>query len=225
MTDRAARRAARTRARLKGRSQWAPSAEAAEKEIRRTKRRRYQRHRSRVRAAILLLALLAGYFIATQALLLVVVRGTGMSPTLEGGSVVVCVRQSLLDALAGILPEELRRVKQNDVVVLDYQPVDEDGEPLPGAKLVKRVIALEGSTVDMVDGIMVVDGDPLFPLYDAGDRVYPITVPGRQMFVMGDHREVAVDSRRRAFGTVPESQVIARPLAAIWPAYAVGLVR
>ena len=44
-------------------------------------------------------------------------------------------------------------------------------------------------------------------------------VPAGEMYVMGDYRAVAADSRRRAFGTVPERAVKGRVLAVIWPAF------
>ena len=220
MSDRSSRRAARARA---YRASWAPTAEAAEREIRRTKRRRYRRHRRRVRWFILLLALAVGWALAAKAFTLVVVRGTGMSPTVESGSVVLCVRQDLLDQLAGIVPEDERRVGRGDLVVLDYRPDDDTaGE---GARLMKRVAGLNGDTIDLVDGTMAVNGTSAYPNAAGGDRVYPITVPARELFVIGDHLSVAVDSRWRAFGTVPESAVTARPLAVIWPAYAVGRIK
>lgn len=200
---------------------WAPTAEAVEREIRRGKRRRYRKHRRRVLLVVLLLSLAAGWALYTQALVFYTVHGTGMSPTVESGDVVVCIRQSLLDRLTGLIPERQRSVGRGDLVIVDYRAQDGSGAR---ATLMKRAAGIEGDAVDIVDGILTVNGDPVCVARDGGDRVYPIDVPAGEMFLIGDHTAVAVDSRRRAFGTVPKSAVVARPVAVVWPAYAVGRI-
>lgn len=88
---------------------------------------------------------------------------------------------------------------------------------IPGRVLIKRVIAVGGQTVDLVDGKVVVDGvaldepytqgkasEPLNPAPDV-DVSYPFTVPEGRLWVMGDNRTNSQDSRY--FGAIKESSV------------------
>lgn len=96
--------------------------------------------------------------------------------------------------------------------------------------LIKRVIATEGQTVDLVDGIVFVDGVALDEPYVLGkeswpiDRFaptlseeisYPYVVPEGHVWVMGDNRTNSLDSRY--FGAVPIDTVAARALFIFWP--------
>lgn len=206
----------------RARAVWAPSAEDARREIRRTKLRRYRRHRRRALAVVLALALAAGAAAFHFAFDIVSVRGTGMSPTLQTGEWVLCIRQSLLDGLRGLVPEEKRRVRRNDLVLLDYA----DGEaPRRSALLVRRVIALGGDSVDAAGGEIIINQDYTAGDVGTSDLVYPVTVPRGRMFVAGDYRAVSIDSRNRAFGMAAEADVVGRPVAVVWPVFAIGPVK
>ena len=209
------------------RSKWVPSAEAAAREIRRTRKLRYRQHRRRVLLVVLAVSLAFGALASALVLRLVTVRGTGMSPTLESGECVLCVRQDFLDKTIGLLPERIWRIGRDDLVLIDYAPKDDEGNRKKGqsALLVKRVIGVGGDVIDVQDGQMTVNGNPVSGLASGGDLVYPVTVPSKTLFVMGDHRSVAVDSRMRAFGMVGEDEVVGRPMAVVWPAFAIGPVK
>ncbi len=100
----------------------------------------------------------------------------------------------------------------------------------PNVILIKRVIATEGQTVDLVDGHVVVDGkeldepyvldkpsDPLpthAPFLE-GPIAYPYQVPKGHVWVMGDNRTNSSDSRY--FGAVDVDTVSARALFVFWP--------
>ncbi len=99
---------------------------------------------------------------------------------------------------------------------------------------IKRVIGVAGDVVDVKDGQVFVNGTALNEPYlyrnDAG-VVEPTeasggatrwVVPEGQLFVMGDHRQVSVDSR--VFGTIPVSSVIGRAVLRYWPLSALELV-
>ncbi|MBM6774109.1 signal peptidase I [Olsenella profusa] len=109
-----------------------------------------------------------------------------------------------------------------------------------GETLVKRVIAVGGQTVDLVDGRVYVDGAPLDEPYvrlddDTGapERsdslsglagsagiTYPYTVPEGEVWVMGDNRTNSKDSR--FFGPIPVDDVTSRVLFIYWPLSHVG---
>ena len=106
-----------------------------------------------------------------------------------------------------------------DVVVLD----DPTGT-VP--TLIKRVVAVGGQTVDLVDGVVVVDGVSLVEPYTYGKPSYPqtqpmpYTVPEDSIWVMGDNRTDSQDSRY--FGAVPVSEVRGKAFFRFWPIDRVG---
>ncbi|HEY5629200.1 MAG TPA: signal peptidase I [Candidatus Limnocylindrales bacterium] len=117
--------------------------------------------------------------------------------------------------------------------VIVFRPPESTGEQ--GDPFIKRVIGVAGDTVELRDGQVFVNGKQLNEPYlyrnDAGD-VEPTdpsgglsswTVPDGQLFVMGDHRQVSVDSR--AFGFVPVTSVIGRAVLRYWPLAELGLVQ
>jgi signal peptidase I len=93
--------------------------------------------------------------------------------------------------------------------------------PRTGEVLLKRVVALPGDEVGIADSALVVNGRrPAEPyVKDArlidGEYFGPVRVPRGEVFVLGDRRSDSVDSR--AFGPVPESALIGRVDARVWP--------
>ncbi|MEV4702866.1 signal peptidase I [Actinoplanes sp. NPDC049316] len=94
----------------------------------------------------------------------------------------------------------------------------------PGARAhtnLKRVIGLPGDTIECRDGRVWRDGSPLDEPYltlgPEEDRTdcSPVTVPEHQLYLLGDHRIVSIDSRE--YGTVDEDTVEARVVGRIWP--------
>lgn len=71
-----------------------------------------------------------------------------------------------------------------------------------GDSYVKRVIGVEGDTIELVDGAVVLNGSQLKEDYAQGETLpenarveYPVTVQAGEVFVLGDNRAVSVDSR------------------------------
>lgn len=97
---------------------------------------------------------------------------------------------------------------------------------------VKRVIAMPGQTVDLVDGKVYVDGTPLDePYYDGTTSSidptveYPITVDDDCVFVMGDNRNHSKDSRSSELGQVPFDAILGKSQIRIWPLNDIGKTR
>ena len=157
---------------------------------------------------------------------LVTLRGSGMSPTMNGGDMVICVKQSMLNRLAGIIPEEYRKIKQNDLVLVRYTPPSATGEDKKSRSMlvIKRVIGTGGDEFDSGGGQLILNQESLVGDTGNSDLIYPIRVPAGRLFLMGDDNAVSIDSRRRAFGMPAESDVQARPLAVVWPLFAIGPV-
>ena len=88
-----------------------------------------------------------------------------------------------------------------------------------------------GQTVDLVDGVVYVDGEPLdesaytggkpsYPLDGPAQIQYPYTVPEGCIWCMGDNRTNSSDSRY--FGAVPVSSVTGRAFFTYWPISSIG---
>ena len=107
----------------------------------------------------------------------------------------------------------------DDIVILRKNGVFDD-DPI-----VKRVIAVEGQTVDIdfAEGIVYVDGEALEedyirePTYTAEGTEFPLTVPEGSIFVMGDNRNGSSDSRDYRLGTVDTRYVIGKAAFLIFP--------
>ncbi len=115
-------------------------------------------------------------------------------------------------------------IHRGDVIVFHY-PLN------PGKDFVKRVVALGGETVELRDGVVLINRAPIQELYPTaltgGDRACtsnygPQKIPDDQLFVLGDNRCNSEDSR--FFGFVPDENVVGKAMVIYWPPQRVGLV-
>ena len=134
--------------------------------------------------------------IRTHLLETVSVSSDSMAPTVCSGDTVLLTRLHGADS-----------VRINDIVTF--------ANPQDGGDAIKRVIATAGQQVALRDAVLVVDGKPVDEPYvdhSSIDGVYfgPVVVPAGTVFVMGDHREVSIDSR--TYGPIPTSALHGRLL-------------
>ncbi len=96
-----------------------------------------------------------------------------------------------------------------------------DGESID---MVKRVIALEGDTVGIENGVVTVNGKELEEPYAAGETegIVWMTVPVGEVFVMGDNRSCSTDSR--FFGTIRADDVQGKVIFRLLPLSRWGLL-
>jgi signal peptidase I len=92
----------------------------------------------------------------------------------------------------------------------------------PDAALIKRVIAVGGETVEIRDNRVLVDGSAIEEPY-IGPEVRmgdfgPEEIPEGYVFVMGDNRSRGGSHDSRAFGPIPEDDIVGRAFVIVWPA-------
>jgi len=154
----------------------------------------------RSRAVAALVAVLALVALARILLIDTVwVSSDSMSPTVCTGDLVLVARWNP------------RAAKVNDIVTF--------ASPADGSFTIKRVVGVAGQRVGIEDGQLVVDGHAVSEPYvdiKTIDGVYygPVSVPSGTVLVMGDHRELSIDSR--SFGPVPVAAIDGRRLATLW---------
>jgi signal peptidase I len=117
---------------------------------------------------------------------------------------------------------------RGDIVVLHApDPYDAAEDHVP---IIKRVIGVAGDRIVVRNGHVEVNGNVLDePYVFEGQPTVPTaresswTVPAGSIFVLGDHREVSLDSR--IFGPVPLDRVIGRAWLRILPLDSFGILQ
>ena len=139
----------------------------------------------------------------------VTVSGNSMSPLLNADDVV----------LVNQLSYDLGKPDRFDVVVFRR----EDGKAN-----IKRIIGLPGETVQIRGGQVYINGEVLPDERElgtvslAGLAENPITLGEDEYFLLGDNREISLDSR--VFGTVNQKDIEGTTNFIIWPFKEFGTV-
>lgn len=177
-----------------------PTSQQLENELKRIQyRRRYRRVLNSTIYTLITVAAVA-VLVATLLMPVLQIYGGSMSPTLADGDIVVSLKTS--------------EFRHGDVVAFYYN----------NKILVKRVIAVSGEWVDITpEGDVYVNStllnEPYLDKKSLGDCniELPYQVPESRIFVMGDHRDVSIDSRNTAVGCVAEEQIVGKLVLRIWP--------
>lgn len=109
----------------------------------------------------------------------------------------------------------LKTIHRGEIVVFHF-PKD------PSEIYLKRVAAVGGDRVEIRDGVLYVNSQPINEpyarhrgsMYSAHEEMQPLMVPPGELFVMGDNRDNSSDSRD--WGFVPVMNVIGEPLMVYW---------
>lgn len=136
---------------------------------------------------ILLLSVTA-YLLLTQVFLITRVKGNDMFPALKDGDLVIAFRLQ-------------REYAKDDVVI--YTDAN--------TNRIARIAALENDLVSFGEsGVFYVNGavqrgEIVYPTYPKEELNYPLTVPKGSLFLLGDHRTQAFDSRD--IGTISKDHI------------------
>ena len=90
---------------------------------------------------------------------------------------------------------------------------------------IKRVIALPGETVEVRDGQVYIDEQPLDEPYIYESPNYEFEafeVPADEFFVLGDNRNNSFDSH--LWGTVPRDHIQGKAIRIFWPLDRMGII-
>jgi len=98
----------------------------------------------------------------------------------------------------------------------------------PTKSYIKRVIGVPGDTVEVRDGIVMVNGRALTEPYVPAEYRDHVSmartiIPSEQYFVLGDHRSSSNDSR--AWGLVPRRYIYGKAVFVYWPLDRLGMLR
>lgn len=176
-----------------------PSKEDVEQELWRTKK--WETFRRILKNTVLSLIIAAALAVLVFTVFFPTHRITSdsMEPTLSRDQLVVCCNWG--------------EPQKGDIIAFYYNNVI----------LVKRIIGVSGDVINIDElGNVTVNDEPLdepyvrSPSLGESDIKYPFVVPEKQYFVMGDNREISIDSRSTLIGCVVDEKVIGRVVFRIW---------
>ena len=155
---------------------------------------------------VVLLAVTLALIIKTYVITTFTVDGISMYPTLDGGG-----GASLdSDPQNGetLYLNRVAKIKRGNIVV--FKP---DWAAMNGKALVKRVIAVAGDHLQIINGKVILNGQPLDEPYinEAMNHDYDgldVVIANGNIFCMGDNRNHSSDCR--AYGQVPLDTVVGR---------------
>jgi signal peptidase I len=173
-------------------------------------------------AEAIIVALALALFIRTFVVQAFKIPSGSMEPTLEIGDHILVNKfiYGVKIPFTSIQLFPLEKPQRGDVLVFIY-PLD------PSKDFIKRVVALEGDTVKMVNKKIFINGaevpDPHAVYAEESalsgegqkrDNFGPVTVPKGALFVLGDNRDRSLDSR--FWGFVPLEDVRGKAFIIYW---------
>ncbi len=185
-----------------------PSVEQVEKERKTLQYRQNYRNTFFSTIGIIIIVAAIAVLIASSVLPVLKVSGTTMQPTLEGQDIVVVWKTDQLDS--------------GDVVSFYYR----------NNLQLRRVIATSGDIVEMDENGNVYVNDQLLEepyltekALGQCDLEFPYQVPENHVFVLGDNRAEAIDSRNINLGSISKDQILGKVVLRVWPFQHVGFVK
>ncbi len=146
------------------------------------------------------LAVALGFLAGRMFGMKVVVDGDAMAPTIESGGTVRMNR----------LIYKISSPRRMDIVVFNM------GQNNSDRYYVRRVVGLPGETVQIIDGVIYINEEPLDFEYNteyienAGLAQEAITLGSDEYFVIGDNYNQCEDSRSSSIGNVTKDQIVGK---------------
>lgn len=154
-------------------------------------------------------------FLILQFIKPTIVKERSMEPTLYENNYIFLSKQSY----------KIGEPDRGDIIVFHTNLTTWEGEE---KLLIKRVIGLPGDKITIVDGQVFIneelqEEDYILEGYTSG-YVEDFEVPEDELFVMGDNREVSLDSRSPDIGCVKIPDVIGKAFFRLYPFEDIGLL-
>ena len=187
---------------------FGPTTEQIRTELERVRYRRS--FANTLRSTIFILIVVSASAVLIAVLLLPVLRiyGHSMNDTLDEGDVVVSIKGSTF--------------KPGDIIAFYYN----------NKLLVKRVIGQPGDWVDIdeagnvyVNQVMLEEPYLDSKAHGETNIELPYQVPESRIFVLGDNRDVSIDSRNTSVGCVAEEQIAGKIVFRVWPLDKMGFLK
>ena len=187
---------------------FGPTTEQIRTELERVRYRRS--FANTLRSTIFILIVVSASAVLIAVLLLPVLRiyGHSMNDTLDEGDVVVSIKGSSF--------------KTGDIIAFYYN----------NKLLVKRVIGQPGDWVDIdeagnvyVNQVMLEEPYLDSKAFGETNIELPYQVPESRIFVLGDNRDVSIDSRNTSVGCVAEEQIAGKIVFRVWPIDKMGFLK
>lgn len=96
---------------------------------------------------------------------------------------------------------------------------------------VKRIIGLPGETVQIVDNVIYINGEPIEENYGKNPTDYsgvaeePIVLDDDEYFVLGDNRAISQDSRYEEVGNIKKDKIVGKAWVRIYPFDKIGILK
>ena len=142
------------------------------------------------------------------------VDGHSMEPTLSDGDNLIVEK----------LTYRFRDPERYDIIVFPYQHAE-------NTYYIKRIIGMPGEEVQIIDGVVYINGEKLDEHYgaeimeNAGIAAVPIQLGEDEYFVLGDNRNHSSDSREASVGVLTRDQLIGRAWVRIYPFRKIGVIK
>lgn len=138
------------------------------------------------------------------------VVGTSMVNNLHNGQYLIIDKISYNPLLMEYL--DIGGPQRGDIIV--FKPPGN-----PNEDYVKRIIGLAGEEVNVINGQVFINGEPLDEPFEPVPGTYtmpnPLIVPEGQIFVLGDNRNNSNDSHN--WGPLPVENIVGRAWISYWP--------
>ena len=177
-----------------------PTLDELKKELKRVNNKK--EYRKVLRNSLIVVVVVAALAVLISSFIVTVLKVTGdsMTPTMDTGDIVIAQNSGEFE------PGDLLAFYYNNKV------------------LVKRVLGSPGDWINIDEnGIVSVNGVEIQEDYvsdrslEPTDITFPYQVPENRFFVLGDHRNVSIDSRSTVVGCVTREQLIGKVVFRVFP--------
>ena len=117
--------------------------------------------------------------------------------------------------------------RKNDIKRYDIVVIKMDDK-----KIIKRVMGLPNEVIEIKDNVVYANGKKLDGSFTSSkaedfkmEEIGLVKIPGDSYLVMGDNREISLDSRYAEVGTIKKEKILGKAGLRIWPLNKIGKVK